>query len=138
MRRSYDILKIYKRVFQVIYLCVLFFQICVYVFVPLRSYSKYYRDKNQYDIVQAKVKDEEKYPIGLFTDEESIDTKTNELRECGLLEKYYVISEQEGYYICGCKETPRLFCFSTNLGITNTIYEDIYDYILAQIDSTNL
>ncbi len=312
MRRGYDILKIYKRVFQIIYLCVLFFQICVYVFVPLRSYSKYFRDKNQYDIVQAKVEDEEKYPIGLsflgeitkiqvsyeigkikynsnlffysdgklkntmsvavlktdpivaclnslelpfsmsfynhffrlivwyflimilfktiefiltkriqcddqksfefirqkqedykksmneqiklkrqkilnqlfsengemnsitqieqtcrkynikfneefmwcllnlttlqlgiigidsFTGEESIGTKTNELRERGLPEKYYVISEQEGYYICGCKETPRLFCFSTNLGITNTIYEDIYDYILAQIDSANL
>ena len=48
--------------------------------------------------------------IDSFTDEESIGTKTNELREHGLPEKYYVISEQEGYYICGCCRAGGCVC----------------------------
>ena len=65
-------------------------------------------------------------------------TKTLEMRKKGLPDDYYIIDQKNGYYLCCRYKYKRIFSFSMNLGITNTIYEDIYDYILAQTDSVKL
>ena len=60
--------------------------------------------------------------------------KTVELRQQGLPDEYCVIDEENGHYLCTRYGYKRIYCFSTNLGITNTTYEDVYDYILDKLD----
>ena len=60
--------------------------------------------------------------------------KTVELRQQGLPDEYCVIDQENGHYLCTRYGYKRIYCFSTNLGITNTTYEDVYDYILDKLD----
>jgi len=61
-------------------------------------------------------------------------TETMKLRQQGLPKEYYVIAKVENNYLCGRADMDRLYCFSHALGITNTSYATIYDYIIEQID----
>lgn len=60
--------------------------------------------------------------------------ETIKLRQRGLPKQYYVIAKVENNYLCGRADMDRLYCFSYSLGITNTSYATIYDYIIEQID----
>ena len=61
--------------------------------------------------------------------ENSVVSETTRLREMGLPTEYCVIGKRNNYF-CQGQNSSRVYCFSTNLGITNTTYEDVYDYIL--------
>jgi len=54
--------------------------------------------------------------------------------EQGFPENYYVLAEKNSNYYCCCKESERLYMYSKAIGITNTPYETVYDYIIEQID----
>lgn len=58
---------------------------------------------------------------------------TMQLRSKGLPCNYYVIARYGENYLCGNEESSRIFCFSQSLGITNTQYTTIYDYILKNV-----
>ena len=60
-------------------------------------------------------------------------TETLKMREKGLPDDYWIIDRKDHYYICCRQGHERIYAFSTNLGITNTQYEDIYDYIQKTI-----
>lgn len=57
------------------------------------------------------------------------------LYEQGLPENYYVLAEQDEKYYCCCEESERLYLFSRGVGITQTKYGMLYDYIMEQMDS---
>lgn len=59
---------------------------------------------------------------------------TIQLRSKGLPYNYFVIARYGENYLCGNSESSRLFCFSQSLGITNTQYMTIYDYILKNVN----
>ena len=61
-------------------------------------------------------------------------TETLKMREKGLPDDYWIIDRKDHYYICCRQGHERIYAFSTNLGITNTQYEDIYDYIRDKLD----
>lgn len=56
------------------------------------------------------------------------------LHEQGLLENYYVLTEQDEKYYCCCEESERLYMYSRGVGITHTKYGIIYDYIMEQME----
>lgn len=58
----------------------------------------------------------------------------NEMYEQGFPENYYVLAKYDENYYCCCKESERLYMYSRAIGITNTPYETVYDYIIQQID----
>ena len=64
--------------------------------------------------------------------ENSVVSETTRLREMGLPTEYCVIGKRNNYF-CQSQNSLRIYCFSTNLGITNTSYTDIYDYILESL-----
>lgn len=76
------------------------------------------------------------YPILLLEKKEGgeyeFERITLQLREQGLPHNYYIIAKNNGNYLCGCEKVSRIFCFSVSLGITNTQYATIYDYILKR------
>lgn len=57
----------------------------------------------------------------------------DKLYEQGLPENYYVLAEQDEKYYCCCADSERLYLFSRGVGITQTKYETIYNYIIEQI-----
>lgn len=57
------------------------------------------------------------------------------LYEQGLPENYYVLAEQDEKYYCCCEESERLYLFSRGVGITQTKYETIYNYIIEHINN---
>ena len=59
----------------------------------------------------------------------------DKLYEQGLPENYYVLAEQDEKYYCCCADSERLYLFSRGVGITQTKYETIYDYIIEQINN---
>lgn len=60
-------------------------------------------------------------------------SETVNLRERGLPKQYYVIAKVENNYLCGRADSHRIYCFSESLGITNTPYATIFDYIIKKI-----
>lgn len=80
---------------------------------------------------------EQFYSILLLEQDDTGDFRfiqeTLRLREKGLPQGYYVIAKYAGYYLCGKADSPRVFSFSLSLGITNTQYATIYDYILDNL-----
>lgn len=61
------------------------------------------------------------------------ELETLRQREFGLPDKYFLIDKNESYYYC-CKESSeRIYAFSRALGITNTPYADIYDFVLDKL-----
>lgn len=59
--------------------------------------------------------------------------ETRKLRQQGLPEQYYVIAIADNNCLCGNANLGRVYCFSQSLGITNTPYATVYDYIMEQI-----
>ena len=59
--------------------------------------------------------------------------ETIRLRQQGLPEQYYVIAIANNNYLCGSADSQRVYCFSQALGVTNTPYATVYDYIMEQI-----
>ncbi len=77
------------------------------------------------------------FSILLFSQSEEgyeFEQVTIQLRGKGLPYNYYVIARYGENYLCGNKESSRIFCFSQSLGITNTQYTTIYDYILKNVN----
>ncbi|MDE6435157.1 MAG: SMI1/KNR4 family protein [Lachnospiraceae bacterium] len=60
-------------------------------------------------------------------------SETVNLRERGLPKQYYAIAKVENNYLCGRADSHRIYCFSESLGITNTPYATIFDYIIKKI-----
>lgn len=60
---------------------------------------------------------------------------TLNLREHGLPLEYYVIGQDRDCFYCCSSDSMRVFVFSNALGITNTPYADIYDYLIEQTKS---
>lgn len=77
------------------------------------------------------------YPFLLLEQDDSGEFEfvkiTMEIREMGLPHDYYVIAKDENNYLCGRTDSSRIFCFSKALGVTNTQYATIYDYILDKM-----
>lgn len=63
----------------------------------------------------------------------AFETETIRLREKGLPHEYYLIDKNDSHYYCCRESSERLYAYSQILGITNTPYSDIYDYILEKI-----
>ena len=61
-------------------------------------------------------------------------SKTLELRKNGLPEDYYVVDTADTFYYCCRESSERLYAYSKAVGVTNTKYASIYDYIVEQID----
>lgn len=59
--------------------------------------------------------------------------ETRKLRQQGLPEQYYVIAIADDNYLCGSADSQRVYCFSQSLGITNTQYATIFDYIIEKL-----
>ena len=64
-------------------------------------------------------------------------TQTLNLREHGLPVDFYVVAKSSQYFLCGRGDSPRLYLFSESLGITNTKYESIFDYIIEQLTESD-
>ncbi len=54
-------------------------------------------------------------------------------RNNGLENNFYIIDIEDNNYFCCNDETERVYVFSKQLGITNTQYSDIYDYLLDKL-----
>ncbi|MCM1181021.1 MAG: SMI1/KNR4 family protein, partial [Clostridium sp.] len=61
--------------------------------------------------------------------------ETMRQRQLGLPKPYYIIAKTDNNYLCGRADVGRVYCFSHALGITNTPYATIYDYIIEQSDT---
>lgn len=85
---------------------------------------QYLTDEHLENILFVKC-EEEKYA---FVDE------TLAMREYGLPMNYYIIAKSGEHYLCGQAYSSRLFLFSKNLGITNTQYENIYNYLIEHLE----
>lgn len=59
--------------------------------------------------------------------------ETIRLRQEGLPEQYYVITIADNNYLCGSADSHRVYCFSQSLGVTNTQYATIFDYVIEKI-----
>lgn len=57
------------------------------------------------------------------------------MREQGFPENYYILVEQNEKYYCCCEESERLYMYSRGVGLTQTKYGTIYDYIIEQMDN---
>ena len=55
------------------------------------------------------------------------------MREQGFPENHYILAEQDEKYYCCCEESERLYMYSRGVGLTQTKYGMIYDYIIEQI-----
>ena len=82
------------------------------------------------------------YPKGVFllgkeNGEYKFITLTLKLRELGLPLEYYVIGQENEYFYCCRCDSMRVYAFSKSLGITNTPYADIYDYLIKVFDKEN-
>lgn len=66
--------------------------------------------------------------------EYSFVAETIKLREQKLPKEFYVIAKTENNFLCGTAESSRVYSFSNVLGVTNTQYASLYDYIIEQID----
>lgn len=71
----------------------------------------------------------------LINEYHECETVTRNMRRVGLEKDYYVIEKCDNYCLCCHSSLPRVYSFSENLGITNTIYCDFYDYILKKLYS---
>lgn len=56
------------------------------------------------------------------------------MHEQGLSENYYVLAEQGEKYYCCCVENERIYMYSSGIGITQTKYGMLYDYIMEQME----
>lgn len=59
---------------------------------------------------------------------------TEKMRKRGMGADYYVIEEFDNFCLCCNEKCERVFSYSENIGITNTIYFDFYDYVLKKIN----
>lgn len=62
---------------------------------------------------------------------------TLNLRKHGLPPEYYVIGQEDDCFYCCRSDSMRVYAFSKSLGITNTPYADIYDYLIKVFDKEN-
>lgn len=62
----------------------------------------------------------------------SIDI-TTDLWGQGLPREYYVIDVADNNYYCCKEDSERVYVYSRSIGITNTQYPDLFDYILAKL-----
>ncbi|MCM1497039.1 MAG: SMI1/KNR4 family protein [Clostridium sp.] len=74
------------------------------------------------------------YDLLPITGNMSVVSETVRLRELGLPLKYYVIAKTGNNFLCGTAESSRVLSFSRALGITNTQYASIYDYIIEKTE----
>ena len=56
--------------------------------------------------------------------------ETEYLKQYGLPEDYYVIAVKESYWLCCCAKEECIYAFSITLGLTQTKYQSLYDYII--------
>lgn len=61
-------------------------------------------------------------------------TLTLELRKNNLPPEYYIIHQENNYFLCCKYNSKRIYAFSKSLGITNTQYSNIYDYLLEVLE----
>lgn len=60
-------------------------------------------------------------------------SKTLELRKNGLPEEYYVVDTADTFYYCCRESSERLYAYSKAVGVTNTKYASIYEYIMEHM-----
>lgn len=73
---------------------------------------------------------EEQFLLGKEEGEYKFIALTLDLKKQGMPMEYYVIGQEKDYvYCCKC-DSMRVYAFSKSLGITNTPYADIYDYLI--------
>jgi hypothetical protein len=61
-----------------------------------------------------------------------VKNMTEQLMQKGLMYGYYYIDKCNEYFLVGKESSTRLYLFSYSLGITNTQYSSIYDYIIEK------
>lgn len=80
---------------------------------------------------------QEVFLLGKEDGEYKFITLTLKLREQGLPSEYYVIGQEKEYFYCCRCDSMRVYTFSKSLGITNTPYADIYDYLIKLFEKEN-
>lgn len=56
------------------------------------------------------------------------------MRNDGMDENFYVIEKFENYCYCCSKNEESIYSYSKNVGLTKTVYFDLYDYLIEKIE----